>query len=154
KGDEQEKPHEKVVEIANVIKEIAPDVIVLQEVEGRESIEKFNKEYLGGKYRVFIERGNDGRGIDVAMLVAADLDVDIKYETHKDATWHDPVENRDELVFSRDLPALIIYEKGAQIPAAVILGHHGKSKRDRPGDPESNVMRKGQVAKVNEIRKS
>ncbi|UPT73584.1 MAG: hypothetical protein M0D55_17245 [Elusimicrobiota bacterium] len=52
-----------------VILENDLDIVTLQEVENAAALEDFNRNYLDGKYKVFLIEGNDERGIDVAFLV-------------------------------------------------------------------------------------
>ena len=55
--------------LAMAIKELDADLLALQEVESREVLEQFNRERLAGMYaHVVCLEGNDGRGIDVALL--------------------------------------------------------------------------------------
>jgi len=59
----------QVQAIAKVIRRVDADVIGLCEIENRHVLERFNLQYLGGKYpyAVLLE-GNDERGIDVGLL--------------------------------------------------------------------------------------
>lgn len=59
----------QVQAIAKVIRRVDADVIGLCEIENRHVLERFNLQFLGGKYpyAVLLE-GNDERGIDVGLL--------------------------------------------------------------------------------------
>ena len=85
--------------------------------------------------------GNDPRGIDVALLVRKDLPLEIKAKSHKNLVDS----TTGTLVFSRDLPAYSIYEKGNSEPLLTIFGTHFKSQRDSDGDPRSVKKRTLQV---------
>ncbi len=64
------KPRHELERLAATIKQVDADVIALQEVENRFYLERFNTAMLadmGYEYVVCFE-GNDGRGIDVAVL--------------------------------------------------------------------------------------
>jgi endonuclease/exonuclease/phosphatase family metal-dependent hydrolase len=64
-----EKSAESQAALAAAIKELDADLLALQEVESREVLEQFNRTRLGGLYaHVVCIEGNDGRGIDVALL--------------------------------------------------------------------------------------
>ncbi len=55
--------------LAAILTELDADVVCLQEVENRPLLEAFNREHLGPLgYEVVLFEGNDGRGIDVAVL--------------------------------------------------------------------------------------
>ncbi|TAH34456.1 MAG: endonuclease/exonuclease/phosphatase family protein [Planctomycetota bacterium] len=55
--------------LAQVIRDLDADVLCVQEVENRYVLEKFVQEHLSGSgYAVVQFEGNDGRGIDVALL--------------------------------------------------------------------------------------
>jgi endonuclease/exonuclease/phosphatase family metal-dependent hydrolase len=150
------KTVENLESIATAIKSQNLDVVILQEVEGIESLLKFNHEYLGGEYEVFIERGNDFRGIEIAMLVKKDLPFKYEYVSHADLKMKEPLGNKDSLIqaFSRDFPVLKFYADDGSPqdkPLFAIAGVHFKSKRDRPGDPESKVLRAAQVRQAEKI---
>ncbi len=64
------KPAAALKALASSIREIDADVLAVMEVENRGVLETFNREQLADmKYReVVLVEGNDGRGIDVALL--------------------------------------------------------------------------------------
>lgn len=128
------------------------DVVSLQEVENIKALEDFARDHLGGKYRAFLIEGNDERGIDVAFLVKKDLPLEIEHRTVKGETWQDPtLGGKTVPLFSRDLPSLVIKADGK--PLLVLFGAHMKSKRDRPGDPNSNILRRAQAERAAQILK-
>ncbi len=128
------------------------DLVVLQEVENLAALEEFNREHLGGAYRAFLIEGNDERGIDVAFLVKKDLPFEVEQRTRKGEVWKDPAQGGREVpMFSRDLTSLVIRAPGRAQPLAVLFGTHMKSKRDRPGDPESALHRAAQAKRTAEI---
>jgi len=153
---EQVKSEKNLLGVAHAIKESNPDILVLQEVEGLETLIEFNNKYLKGQYHPILLRGNDFRGIEIAFLVKKDLPLKVVAESHKDLQWQDPAEgNKTVPVFTRDLPALIFYRKNTDparsSPLFVLLGNHGKSKRDRPGDPGSNYQRTEQYHQTSQV---
>lgn len=151
KTDAHDKPEEEVRAIGGVIREENPDVIVLQEVESVEAMDNLNQKFLGGQYRTMMIPGNDTRGINIGFLIKSDLDLQAKLETHKDIMWMDPVDKKEIPLFSRDLPALILTKNGSDKPVMIVLGNHAKSKRDRPGDPESLIIRTAQFQGIAKI---
>lgn len=58
-----------------------PDVLFLQEVENKEVLERLNKDYLKGAYKVLLIEGQDKRGIDVAIL--SKLEIVAEPKLHK-----------------------------------------------------------------------
>ncbi|MCR4296118.1 MAG: hypothetical protein NUW21_11340, partial [Elusimicrobia bacterium] len=122
------------------------DVVTLAEVENIAALRDFNERYLEGRYDVRLIEGNDERGIDVAFLVKKDLPFLVEQRSHKDETWLDPVlGGGPRPLFSRDLTALVVRAPGRAAPLFVMFGTHYKSKRDRDGDPQSNILRAAQV---------
>jgi len=67
----------KIFGLKKSIDEIDPDVLMLNEVGGIESIENFNSLFLDSKYKAYLLEGNSDRGIDVGYLVKKDLDFDV-----------------------------------------------------------------------------
>jgi endonuclease/exonuclease/phosphatase family metal-dependent hydrolase len=62
-------PERRLRGIAAVLRRVNADVVCLQEVENRGVLEDLNDRLLGGLgYEAVLFEGNDGRGIDVAML--------------------------------------------------------------------------------------
>jgi hypothetical protein len=128
--------------------------VISTEVENLNIAEQFfSTGLLEGAYDSFLIEGNDSRGLDIMLAVRSDLDVIVESETHRDTTWMDPVLGQQTRLFPRDLPAWIIRDRKTNEVLLVILGNHGKSKRDRNGrqgqrDPESNVLREAQYQAV------
>ena len=138
------KSDEDLDGVAEAILEVNPDIMTVQEVDDLYALEKLNETRLDGAYNEYLIEGNDERGIDVGFLVKKNLPVDAVVETHKDVKWYDPIDKKNIKLFSRDLPALILTIKGHKKPFLIILGNHAKSKRDRSGDKESNMIRTAQ----------
>ncbi len=150
------KPKEKVEAIAQVFKELTPDIAFVMEVGGLASLDHFNEHYLNEKYRVFLKRGNSNRGIEVGYLIKRsflkkyDLIADLISHSHKPINFlypHEHQENKKALIkghknrhhshrMSRDLAELRLYQKSdgqKERPVAIFLGAHLKSKLDRDG---------------------
>lgn len=130
---------------ADILLSEKTDIGVFQEIEGMEAFDSFNRDFVGDLFEPLLKRGNDGRGIEVGMLVKRDLPFTLEYRSHRDRLWHDPVTGSRARVFSRDLPALIVRAEGSAKPLLILLGTHFRSKNDRDGDPESEIMREGQA---------
>lgn len=63
----------KVLDIARAIKDVDPDILMLVEVGGRESLENFNRHFLNHDYSIYHAPSNSDRGIDVGYLVKRTL---------------------------------------------------------------------------------
>lgn len=148
---EKNKPRWKQQGVADMILEQDPDIVVLQEMGSKAMLDQFNANYLNGKYRTLLIPGNDRRGINIAFLVKADLDLDVELESHKEQMWSDPIEGDEKRIFSRDFPAILIREPGQEQPVLVVFGKHAKSKRGRTGDDESFQWRSAQMEAAAQI---
>lgn len=60
-----------LIHLAAVFTEINPDVAMICEVGGKESLENFNHLFLHSQYMVFCPEGTSARGIDIGFLVKA-----------------------------------------------------------------------------------
>lgn len=151
------KDADQVEGIARSIKEENLDMIILQEVEGIEPLARFNEKHLDGKYEVFLQKGNDGRGIEIGFLVKRDLPFKIRMQGQTHREWKNPKSDKNEPIFSRDLPALHIRHKSTSMndpPEFILAGTHYKSQRDRSGDPRSEFFRARQVEETKALIKS
>ena len=59
--------------IAQIIKENDPDIMMLCEIGGSDSLHNFNKLFLDNKYNVALLEGNSDRNIDVGYLIKKDV---------------------------------------------------------------------------------
>lgn len=132
-----------------VFDDMNADVYVLQEVFSKASLEYVVKKYLGDKYDVVLEKGNDERGINVGFLVRKSLGAEYELRSHKDLKYEQSygVYEAGTPVFARDLPALYLRQKdgsnkrASEDPDLIVLGAHFKSKRPTDGDFESTNRR-------------
>lgn len=153
--DEPLKTLEALKNEAKIILDNDYDVLSVEEVENLEALSAFSNEFLAGKYDSYLIEGNDPRGIDVGFLVKSTLPFQIEQRTHREETWEDPTQgNKKVRIFSRDLPALIFKLEKKEKPVMVFFGTHFKSKRDRPNDPESRILRQAQVERASQIVKN
>lgn len=99
------KDEEETKQLAETIKNSGVHILAVQEVEDRDTLKRFNKEYLGGQYdyEVVID-GNDPRLIDVGLLS--------KYPLGAITSWqcYPKSENPNKPVFSRDLLQVEIFD--------------------------------------------
>lgn len=145
------KPEHEIRRIRDEIAEHMPDFGIFTEIENVAAMRKLLEldPRLKGKYHVFLKNGNDERGIDICLVVKKELGLKFKFDTHKDMTWVD--QGQTGPLFSRDLPALRIYQPGDEQPSLILMGNHAKSQRDREGDPNSSRWRTAQYQGIGEI---
>lgn len=140
------KPEHDTNAIAEIInKKIMPDVAIITEIDTERGLDRFAREKLGGLYEGILIEGNDGRGIDIGLLINRALAVNVEVRTNKYQTWNDPASGgREVLLHSRDVPVFILRAKREGEPFLIVLGIHSKSKRDRAGDKQSEKWRTAQ----------
>jgi hypothetical protein len=164
------KPIQQVRNLAQVFKDIDADIFMLCEVGGRESLENFNKHFLGGRYRVHIIEGNSDRGIDLGYLVRDSLPFkyDLISHKHRSIDFLYPHERLTKATgytdrpsgkitshrFSRDVLELRMFRAGETRPALICLQVHLKSQLDRDRiDPLGRDRRKAELEKLIKIQK-
>jgi endonuclease/exonuclease/phosphatase family metal-dependent hydrolase len=161
----QNKPLRKVWQLAQIIRDTEPDIIMFNEVGGQESLENFNKHFLNSDYKVFLKEGNSNRGIDVGYLIRANLDFKAVLITHKDRPLNflyphqsaTPAGGKSHY-FSRDVAELRLFHSTENTPRLVILLTHLKSKLNPDNiDPEGKLRRAAELKTLveiyNEVRK-
>lgn len=110
---------------AQVVRDVAPDVLGIVECEGRNALLQFSDHLLptvGGRpfSQAMLIDGNDSRGIDVGLLAAQGYDIGWIKSHVDDRTTN------GERVFSRDCPEFAIWTpSGATV---WVLVNHFKSK--------------------------
>ena len=76
------KPLNKLLDLARSLQALDADLILLTEVGGLVSLQNFNQHFLGGHYQCFLEEGNSDRGIDMGFLLKGPWETKIK--SHRD----------------------------------------------------------------------
>jgi hypothetical protein len=138
----ENKPLQKCLQIANLIKENSPDIMMLCEVGGLESLKNFNQLFLDSQYSVALIEGNSDRNIDVGFLIKKNLDFYFDLGTNKNRPLHYlypheltsqktgyPVKANTQL-FSRDCAELKLFKTNRDDPFMIILLTHLKSRLD------------------------
>ncbi len=150
----QNKSLKKTVALAKVIDDIAPDILMLNEVGGIESLENFNRHFLGSKFRVLLKEGNSNRGIDVGYLIRKELPYRDLLLTHRDRPLHFlyPHESQTPAggkshYFSRDVSELRLFAPDETTPRLVIMLTHLKSKLD-----SNNIDGEGKKRRAAELK--
>jgi len=122
--------------IADIIHQINPDVLCVEEVENRQILEFFNEAYLSGLgYDVVLLEGNDGRGIDVGMLTREPV---LGATTYRHLRFQDAEGNEQH--FQRDLLRVTL---GGKAQADVYVVHfksqHGGAGADLVREAEARA---------------
>lgn len=153
------KPLRKVQALADILLEINADIIMLNEVGGVESLENFNKHFLGNRYLIYLKEGNSTRGIDIGYLVRADLNYKAVLISHKNRpiNFLYPHEKRTPAggqshYFSRDVAELRLFKPKENSPYLTLLLTHLKSKLDNQKiDSEGQQRRAAEARTLVEI---
>jgi hypothetical protein len=138
----ENKPLSKCLEIAQLIKENDPDIMMFCEVGGLESLKNFNEMFLNSAYSVALIEGNSDRHIDVGFLIKKTgsfyfdlatnknrpLNFLYPHETTSVKTGY-PVKGVTHF-FSRDCAELRLFRSDRNQPFLIILLTHLKSRLD------------------------
>lgn len=132
----------KCIQLAQIIKENSPDIMMLCEVGGAESLNNFNKLFLNDTYQVALLEGNSDRNIDVGYLIKKQSPYfyDISSNRLRPLNFLYPHEitskktgypiKKDSQYFSRDCVELRLFTKTKEEPFFIILLTHLKSRLD------------------------
>jgi endonuclease/exonuclease/phosphatase family metal-dependent hydrolase len=93
------KPIRKLLDLARTIKKLDPDILMLCEIGGEESLQNFNQYFLDNLYVAKTSESNSDRGIDLAYLVKKKFSSFCTLKSFKDYELPHKKYNR----FSRDL---------------------------------------------------
>lgn len=135
------KPEKQQKAVAAGLKILNGDIVALQEVNDMEDLDNYQKKQLGkDAYPYsFLAEGNDGRGIDVALLSKFPIK---KVYSYRDRTFPIP-EQKEPGHFSRDLMEAIVQITPA-FPIKIFVTHSksqiGGTKADRQREGEAREI--------------
>ncbi len=140
----KQKPIRKLWGLASAISDIEPDILMMIEVGGKESLEHFNRYFLDDHYVAHFIESNSKRVIDLAFLVKKDLRFTVEALSNRDLpvdvqAYHGSFKAR----FSRDVAELRLF-KDAKLEMTVLLTHL-KSKISTDKDFQGADMRKAEA---------
>lgn len=155
-------------QIASIIRELKPDVLMLSEVGGAESLANLCELFLDGEWKPHLIEGNSDRGIDVGFLVRRDLDFVIELNSHRDRELgflypHESLSRdsgyqhlrhaqRQSHRFSRDVAELRLSSAESGQVEVICLLTHLKSHLDRHGlDPGGRDRRRAEAETLLQI---
>jgi endonuclease/exonuclease/phosphatase family metal-dependent hydrolase len=148
----------KLKELARTIKDMDPDILLLCEVGGPESLKHFNELFLEGKYSTAIIEGNSDRNIDVGFLVRRNLPFYFDLTTNKHRLINFNYESErvlkvmPEHKLSRDCAELKLFQRETDKPFLNILLTHLKSRLDpEKKDPNGFARRQAELKTVVDI---
>jgi endonuclease/exonuclease/phosphatase family metal-dependent hydrolase len=164
------KPIAQVRRLANIVRDLNPDIMMLSEVGGRESLAHFSRFFLGDEYVPHLIEGNSDRGIDLGYLVRRRLPFtyDLISHKHRSIDFLYPHERQSKESgyghlrsarkqshrFSRDVLELRVFDDASGMPAVVFLQVHLKSQLDRDRiDPQGRDRRRAELEKLIKIHK-
>ncbi len=166
-GTVQNKPLRKVKWLAQSFKAMNPDVILLNEVGGIESISNFSRHFLNDDYSSHLIEGNSDRGIDIGYLVRRTLPYKFDLISHRrrPINFLYPHEIESNLYFaglekpavkshyfSRDTLELRVHRPNDTKPGLIFLLVHLKSALDPLGiDPGGKARRAAELKTLTEI---
>ena len=141
------KPLHKAHELARTFKDINPDILMLCEVGGIESLKNFNDLFLNSEYSPILIEGNSDRHIDIGFLIRKGLPFYFDLLTNKKR----PINEKGDL-FSRDIAELRLFKKDSDKPFFIALLAHLKSRLDpEKKDPNGFEKRKAELSTLVQI---
>lgn len=162
----ENKPLQKTFELKKAILEVNPDVLMLCEVGGEESLRNFNEFFLNQQYSTALVEGNSDRNIDVGFLIRKNLPLYFDLQSNKNRPIHfnyaqdvDPSKPFTSLKFSRDVVELKLFQQNRDNPFLIILLGHLKShldpeKKDSHGFERRKAEMRTLIEIHEELRKS
>jgi endonuclease/exonuclease/phosphatase family metal-dependent hydrolase len=139
----KQKPLRKIWGLATAILDINPDILMLIEVGGKESLDHFNEYFLNDSYISHFVETNSNRSIDLAFLVKKDLKM--KAQTISNRQFPIKMGNSSALStrFSRDVAELHLFEKNKL--QLILLLTHLKSKISTEKDYQGRSLRRAEA---------
>lgn len=160
----ENKPLEKAKVLAQLILQENPDLIMLCEVGGLESLQNFNHLFLKDQYSPALIEGNSNRNIDVGYLIRKNMPFYFDISTNKNRAINYLYPHEKQSVdtgysgakvshkFSRDVSELHLFQKDREKPFMIFLLTHLKSRLDPENiDPNGFERRSAELKTLIEI---
>ena len=153
------KPLNKCFALAKIIQDENPDIIMLCEVGGLESLTNFNRLFLKNKYSPALSEGNSNRHIDVGFLIRKEIGFyfDLISNKNRPINFNYPHEMNLSTPavshkFSRDVAELHLFQKDRDNPFLLITLTHLKSHLDPENiDPRGSDRRQAELKAMIDI---
>ncbi len=151
------KPLRKCRALAKIVQEVNPDIIMLAEVGGSESLSNFNRLFLNDRFSTALIEGNSNRNIDVGYLIRKNMGfyfdlvsnknrpINFLYAHEKDSLQIGEEESAQipaSHKFSRDVAELHLFTKDRSRPFLLLLLAHLKSRLDPDGIDANGLERR------------
>lgn len=166
----ENKSLQKCRDTGRALLEINPDIIMMCEVGGAESLNNFNRHFLNDAYSACLIEGNSDRNIDVGFLIRRGLPFyfDLSSNKHRLINYLYPHERQSLNAgypvkggkvttshrFSRDVAELKLFTQDKDKPFMIILLTHLKSRLDPENiDPNGFERRQAELKTMLEIYK-
>ncbi len=162
----ENKSLRKTLDLARMVEEIRPDILMLCEVGGLESLQNFNTLFLKNAYSPVLIEGNSERNIDVGFLIRKEPPYYFELYSNKNRSINYLYPHERESVangypvkvqshrFSRDVVELRLFQRDRENPFLMILLTHLKSRLDRDRiDPGGFERRQAELKTLLEIYK-
>lgn len=141
----KQKPLNKLWGLTTAINDIQPDILMLIEVGGKESLEHFNRYFLKENYLLHFVETNSNRCIDLAFLVKRDIQFSAKTVSNRKTPLQINTHGGSGLStrFSRDVAELHLFD-GPQLKLILLLTHL-KSKISTDRDFQGRDLRRAEA---------
>ena len=136
-------PEVAVENKARVITEVNPDILVLQEVEDRQSLIEFNEHYLPEEVRyeeVVVVPGNDDCGLDLGIMLKGGYRVK-SIVSHSNENWE------GERLFDKDFQEYEIIDLQGRL-LTILSAHLCEPGDDQEFADERRKKQSGRIAEV------
>ncbi len=164
----ENKPLLKAKALAQVILDENPDVVLLCEVGGLESLQNFNRLFLNDQYSPALIEGNSDRNIDVGYLIRKNQPFYFDLISNKNRPIHYLYPHERQSVetgypvksgkvngshkFSRDAAELHLFRNDREKPFLIFILTHLKSRLDPNGfDPSGFERRQAELKTLIQI---
>lgn len=141
----KQKPINKIWGLVDAIEDINPDILMLTEVGGKESLDHFNNYFLKNAYTAYFVETNSNRAIDLAFLVKKNLPFEATTLSHRDTPLTiDSYQHSGPAVrFSRDVVEMRLSQNSNL--QLILLLTHLKSKISTDKDFQGRDLRRAEA---------
>lgn len=150
---DKQKPLNKIWGLMTAIHDIDPDILMLIEVGGKESLDHFNHHFLNDAYEAHFVETNSYRSIDLAFLIKKNLGLRATAISNRQAPVHLDTHtgNKTPARFSRDVAELHLHH-GTELKLILLLTHL-KSKISTERDFQGRDLRRAEAAALASLYK-
>ena len=119
----KQKPLSKLWGLSKAVLDIDPDILMLIEVGGRDSLENFSRYFLNDQFIPLFIEGNSKRNIDLGFLVKKGLPFRVEGRSNRETPIEvNTLKGRHIAKFSRDVAELRLFD-GDELKLIVLLTH-------------------------------